>query len=127
LQESIELHPKRVAIRDIAAEDADTVSFFMHLAVLTLELRLEYARSLKDRRQCVRSLKDSLRHGFNVSVAELDEAIVWQRATVGIAAISASRDYLRGQMQQVEEASIRIVETHGGQVSDSFVEFFPEE
>ena len=111
----------------IAAGEADAVSFPMHLAVLTLELRLEYARSLKDRRQCVRSLKDSLRHGFNVSVAELDEVIVWQRATVGIAAISASRDYLRGQMQQVEEASIRIVETHGGQVSDSFVEFFPEE
>ncbi|MES2219694.1 MAG: DUF503 domain-containing protein [Acidobacteriota bacterium] len=99
----------------------------MHLAVLTLELRLEYARSLKDRRQCVRSLKDSLRHSFNVSVAELDEVLVWQRATVAIAAVSASRDYLRGQMQLVEEASIRIVETHGGQISDSFVEFFPEE
>ena len=110
----------------IAANHADAVSFSMHLAVLTLELRLEYARSLKDRRQCVRSLKDSLRHGFNVSVAELDEVIVWQRATVGIAAVSASRDYLRGQMQQVEEASIRIAETHGAQVSDSFVEFFPE-
>lgn len=113
--------------QNIAAKEPDAVSFFMHLAVLTLELKLEYARSLKDRRQCVRSLKDSLRHGFNISVAELDEVIVWQRATVGIAAISASRDYLRGQMQQVEEASIRIVETHGGQVSDSYVEFFPEE
>lgn len=110
-----------------AADQANAVSFFMHLAVLTLELRLEYARSLKDRRQCVRSLKDSIRHGFNVSVAELNEVIVWQRATVGIAAISASRDYLRGQMQQVEEACIRIAETHGAQVSDSFVEFFPEE
>lgn len=111
----------------IAAREADAVSFPMHLAVLTLELRLEHARSLKDRRQCVRSLKDSLRHGFNVSVAELDEAVVWQRATVVIAAVSASRDYLRGQMQQVEEAGIRIAETHGAQVSDSFVEFFPEE
>lgn len=99
----------------------------MHLAVLTLELRLDYAHSLKDRRQCVRSLKDSLRHGFNVSVAELDEMTAWQRATVGVAAISASRDYLRGQMRQVEAAGVRIVEAHGGQVSDSFVEFFPEE
>ena len=99
----------------------------MHLAVLTLELKLEYARSLKDRRQCVRSLKDSLRHSFNVSVAELDEVIVWQQATVGIAAVSACRDYLRGQMKLVEEAGIRIVESHGGQVSDSYVEFFPEE
>ena len=113
--------------QNVVADRSDAVSFSMHLAVLTLELRLEYAHSLKDRRQCVRSLKDSLRHGFNVSVAELDEAVVWQRATVAIASVSASRDYLRGQMQQVEEASIRIVETHGGQVSDSFVEFFPEE
>ncbi len=112
---------------NVVADRSDAVSFSMHLAVLTLELKLEYSHSLKDRRQCVRSLKDSLRHGFNVSVAELDEAVVWQRATVAIAAVSASRDYLRGQMQQVEEASIRIVETHGGQVSDSFVEFFPEE
>lgn len=99
----------------------------MPIAVLTIELKLEYARSLKDRRQCVRSLKDSLRHGFNVSVAELGEVVVWQRATLGIAAISASRDYLRGQMETIEKACIRIAENHGAQVSDSFVEFFPEE
>lgn len=105
----------------------NAVSFSMHLAVLTIELKLEYARSLKDRRQCVRSLKDSLRHGFNVSVAELDEIVVWQRATLGIAAISHSRDYLRGQLQQVEQACVRIAENCGAQVSDSFVEFFPEE
>ena len=99
----------------------------MPIAVLTVELRLEFAHSLKDRRQCVRSMKDSLRHGFNVSVAELDEIVVWQRATLGIAAISSSRDYLLGQMRQVEEACIRIAENHGAQVSDSFVEMFPEE
>lgn len=99
----------------------------MPVAVLTLEIRLDDAHSLKDRRQCVRSLKDSLRHGFNVSVAELDDVIVWQRATLGIAAISHSRDYLRGQMQQVDEACVRIAENHGAHISDSFVEFFPEE
>lgn len=88
---------------------------------------MEYAQSLKDRRQCVRSLKDSLRHHFNVSVSEMDDASHWQRATLGIAAISSSRDYLIGQLRQVEEACIRIAENHGAQVSDSFVEFFPEE
>ena len=99
----------------------------MPVAVLTVEIRLEYARSLKDRRQCVRSLKDFLRHSFNVSVAELDEAVVWQRATLGIAAISSSRDYLAGQLELAERACVRIAENHGGAVSDSFVEFFPEE
>lgn len=99
----------------------------MPVAVLTVEIRLEYAHSLKDRRQCVRSLKDSLRHNFNVSVAELDEAVVWQRATLGIAAVSSSRDYLAGLLQQVEQACVRIAENHGATVSDSYVEFFPEE
>ena len=99
----------------------------MFVAILTVEIRLDEAHSLKDRRQCVRSMKDSLRHGFNVSVAELDEIVVWQRATLGIAAISNSHDYLRGQMELVEKACVRIAENHGAQVSDSFVEFLPEE
>jgi hypothetical protein len=41
----------------------------MPLATLTLELAIEHAQSLKDRRQCVRSLKEKLRHGFNISIA----------------------------------------------------------
>ena len=99
----------------------------MPIAVLNVTLRLDHAHSLKDRRQCVRSLKDTLRHGFNVSVAELDEAVTWQSAMLGIAAISASRDYLLGQMRQVEETCVRVAENHGACVSDAFVEFFPEE
>ena len=43
----------------------------MPVAKLTLELSIPHAQSLKDRRQVVRSLKDKLRHGFNVSIAEL--------------------------------------------------------
>ena len=99
----------------------------MPVAVLKITLRLDHAHSLKDRRQCVRSLKDTLRHSFNVSVAELDEAVTWQSATIGIAAISASHDYLRGQMQQAEDACVRVAENHGANVSDAFVEFLLEE
>ncbi|HET9086872.1 MAG TPA: DUF503 domain-containing protein [Acidobacteriaceae bacterium] len=99
----------------------------MPVAVLTLEIRLDYAHSLKDRRQCVRSIKERVRRNFNVSVAELDEIVVWQRATLGLAAISLSRDYLAGQMTLLEEVCITMAESHGATVSDSFVEFFPEE
>jgi len=59
----------------------------MPIANLTLELRIEHAQSLKDRRQVVRSLKEKLKAGFNVSVAELDEAVTWQSATIGVCAI----------------------------------------
>jgi len=73
----------------------------MPVAQLTLELRIEHAQSLKDRRQVVRSMKDQLRQSFNVSVAELDEAVTWQSATLGVAAVSRSRDYLHGLMEEV--------------------------
>lgn len=94
----------------------------MPVATLILELGIEHAQSLKDRRQVVRSLKDRLRHGFNISVAELDEALVWNRATLGIAAISQSPAYLAGQLQQVEAAARGIMAGLGCELLDSYIE-----
>ncbi len=99
----------------------------MAIAQLTLEIRIEHARSLKDRRQVVRSLKDQLRQGFNISVSELDEAVTWQSATVGIAAISNSRDYLRGQIEEVERAAQQMVRELGAEVADSWWDFVESE
>lgn len=93
---------------------------------MTIELRIEHAQSLKDRRQVVRSLKEKLSHGFNISVAELDEAVTWQSATIGIVAISRSRDYLSGLMRQVEDAATRISNDLGATVADAWWEFLEE-
>ncbi len=95
----------------------------MPIAHLTLELRIEGAQSLKDRRQVLRSLKDRLRSGFNVSVAEVDPTDLWQSATLGVVAISSSRDYLDGLMKQVESAATRIANNHGAEICDSFLDF----
>lgn len=104
-----------------------TGEYTMAIVSLTLELHIEQARSLKDRRQVVRSLKDKLRHGFNISVAELDEAVTWQSAIIGITAISRSRDYLTGLMRQVENAAVRIANDLGAQVADSWCTFHEDE
>jgi len=93
------------------------------IAFLTLELRIEAAQSLKDKRQVVRSLKDRLRSSFNVAVAELDSSNLWNRATLGVVSISSSRDYLDGLMKNVERQAVRIANNNGADVSDSFVEF----
>lgn len=95
----------------------------MPIAQMTLELRIEGAHSLKDRRQVLRSLKDRLRTSFNVSVAEIDPTDLWQSATLGVVAISSSRDYLDGLMKQVESAATRIANNHGADITDSFVDF----
>jgi uncharacterized protein YlxP (DUF503 family) len=98
----------------------------MAVAVLTIELKIEHSRSLKDRRQVVRSLKDKIRRGFNVSVAEMDESPSWQSATIGVTAISRSRDYLSGQMHEVERSAIRIANELGAVVADSWYEFLED-
>ena len=96
----------------------------MAIAFLTLEIRIEGAHSLKDKRQVVRSMKDKLRAKFNVAVAELEHTDLWQRATIGAVSISDSRDYLDGLMQNVEREANRIATSTGAEISDSFVEFF---
>lgn len=95
----------------------------MPVAQLTLEIRIEHARSLKDRRQVVRSLKDQLKQGFNVSVAELDEAVTWQSATIGVVAISRSRDYLHGLIEEVERSARRWLNELGAELADSFWDY----
>jgi uncharacterized protein len=95
----------------------------MPVAQLTLEVRIEHAQSLKDRRQVVRSMKDQLRQSFNVSVAEMDEAVTWQSVTLGVVAISRSRDYLHGLVEEVERAARRMAIELGADLSDSFWDY----
>lgn len=95
----------------------------MPVAQLTLELRIEHARSLKDRRQVVRSIKDQLRQSFNVSVAEMDEAVTWQTATIGVVAVSRSRDYLHGMVEEVERAARRMAIELGADLADSYWDY----
>ena len=93
------------------------------IAFLTIELSIEAAQSLKDKRQVVRSVKDRLRARFNVAVAELDASEIWNRATIGVVSVSPSRDYLDGLMINVERMAIRIANNGGADVTDSFLEF----
>ena len=81
----------------------------MPVGLLTLELHLAEAQSLKDKRQVLRSLKDRLRAHFNVAVAELDHQDLWQRALVGVVSISADDGHLAESMQAALEESERIL------------------
>ncbi len=89
------------------------------IAFLTLELRIEAAQSLKDKRQVVRSLKDRLRAHFNVAVAELDANGLWNQATLGVVSVSDSRDYLDGLMKNVERQAVRIANNGGAEIFSS--------
>jgi hypothetical protein len=96
------------------------------VARLILEIEIPHAQSLKDRRQVVRSLKDRLRHGFNLAIAELDSGEVWNRASLGIAVISGSQSYLAGQLQEIDRAANRFTQSLGAEVLDSYAEFLQD-
>lgn len=63
----------------------------MVVGILTVDLLVADANSLKDKRQVVKSVVDGIRNKFNVSAAELDRLDTWRRAVVGVACISNSK------------------------------------
>jgi len=79
------------------------------IGVLTLELRLDGSHSLKDKRQVVKSLKDRLRHRFNVAVAEIDYQDLWQRGLVAAVTVSSDRQNAEWLLQSVEDEASSIL------------------
>ena len=79
------------------------------VGVLTLELRIEDAHSLKDKRHVVKGLKDRLRARFNVAVAEIDFQDIWQRSLISAVTVSASRPYAEQTLQQVEREAAALL------------------
>ncbi len=60
----------------------------MIVGVCTIELRLGWANSLKDKRREIKSLINRVRAKFNVSVAETACQDEWRTAVLGFAAVS---------------------------------------
>ena len=81
----------------------------MPVGLLTLELHIPDAQSLKDKRQVLRSLKDKLRRQFNVAVAELDHHDVWQRSVVGVVTLSNEERHVQESLQKVLDEADRIL------------------
>lgn len=91
------------------------------VGLLSLELRIQGARSLKDRRQVVRSLKQRLRSRFNVAVAEVDPQPSWTLATIAVAAVGESAAIVEEILSRVETDSSELL---GADLAHSCVELF---
>jgi uncharacterized protein YlxP (DUF503 family) len=73
------------------------------VGVLTMELRIEQAHSLKEKRHVVRSLKDRLRGKFNVSVSEIEDQDLHNSAVIAAAIVSPSRAFASQVLRAVQE------------------------
>ena len=75
----------------------------MKVAVCRLTLRLHDNRSLKGKRQVVRSLIDRLRHRFEASVAEVGDQDRLKSALIGIAVVSEGARHAAEMMDSIVE------------------------
>ena len=73
----------------------------MVIGVLQIELSIGGARSLKDKRKVVRSLKDSLHRHHRVSVAEVGSQDDHSMAVLGIALASSSVPHCQSTLDRV--------------------------
>ena len=60
------------------------------MLALAIELHIPQSHSLKEKRAVLRPVLDGLRNRHHVAVAETDYQDKWQRAEIGIVAVSSS-------------------------------------
>lgn len=89
----------------------------MVIGSLTVRLLVRESRTLKDKRQVVRSVLARLREGFNVSAAEVDTHDDVKVATLGVAAAGSEVAAVQHTLQQITEALRRhpVAEYLGGE------------
>ncbi|WP_028308274.1 DUF503 domain-containing protein [Desulfitibacter alkalitolerans] len=71
----------------------------MKVGVCTLELRIPYAHSLKEKRSIVKRISNKIKQKFNVSISEIDTQDLWQTATLGIAVVGSHGPLLEGFLE----------------------------
>jgi uncharacterized protein YlxP (DUF503 family) len=84
----------------------------LRVGLLSIEIFLPDAQSLKDKRMVLRSVKDRLKK-FNVSVAEVEHQQVWQRAGLALVSISNTSELvdkvLDGALDEIERVQPGVV------------------
>ncbi|MGA2132984.1 MAG: DUF503 domain-containing protein [Bryobacteraceae bacterium] len=90
------------------------------IGVLTLEIVLRDAHSLKDKRHVVKSLKDRLRSKYNVAVAEIDYQDLWQRSVVAAVTVSSDHSHAEKVLQSVEREAAALL---GSELTSATVEW----
>ena len=74
----------------------------MQLGTLQIVLHIPQSRSLKSKRQIVKGIIERLKNRYNVSVAEVDDNDLWQRATLGIAIVANEGRFIDQVLESVE-------------------------
>lgn len=76
----------------------------MHVGALKVRMFVRESRSLKDKRQVVRSIVDRLKNGFNVAVAEVGARDHHQMVLFGVATVGEEAVEVKTTLDRVADA-----------------------
>jgi len=76
----------------------------MVVGALSVRLLIRESHSLKDKRQVVRSIKDRLRHAFNISIAEVNALDERQIAVLGITLVGNEVAAVQATLHEITQA-----------------------
>ena len=92
----------------------------MVVGILRVELHIPESNSLKAKRQIVKGIKDRIRNKFNVSIAEVDNNDLWQRASLGVSMVSNDKQFVKQVLCSVVD---KINQENGAVILDHSIEF----
>ena len=75
----------------------------MHIALLSAVISIPEAHSLKDKRRVVKSLKDRTVSHMNVSVAEVGQQEVWNRAELAFVTVAAEKKVVERRLSEIAQ------------------------
>lgn len=73
----------------------------MTIGTLEIVLLIRESHSLKSRRRVVKSLIDRIKSRFNVSVADVGDQNLWQRAVIGVAVVANDGRFVNEVLSKV--------------------------
>jgi hypothetical protein len=73
----------------------------MVIGICQLDLRIPENHSLKGKRHVLRKLIDRVKHRFNVSISEVGDNDLWQRAQIGFCTVGNDRRHINSSLDKV--------------------------
>jgi uncharacterized protein YlxP (DUF503 family) len=75
----------------------------MIVGISTIEIFFPENQSLKDKRQLLKRIVEKTRGRFSISIMEIDQNNLWQRAKIGFSVIGVKQDHVNKMIDNVHE------------------------
>ena len=75
----------------------------MVVGVSSVEIFLPENHSLKDKRQAVKKIVEKTRVKFNISIADISQNNLWQRALIGFSIVGIKQDHVNSAIENICE------------------------